>query len=80
MREKHQTPELRDLVQEITDRGGWVSNNSIVFLITGTGTRVAESYNGESNNAPLLHVKYVLNGVRSVTPPAIANRLMEEGY
>jgi hypothetical protein len=30
----------------------------LVIIITGTGERVAESYNGDPNGAPLLHVEY----------------------
>jgi len=34
------------------------SNNDMVFIITGTGKRVAESYDGSANKAPLLHIEY----------------------
>jgi len=40
------------------NRSGWVSGNSLVLIITGTGTRTAESYNGDAAGAPLLHVEY----------------------
>ena len=59
--EKHHTPNLASIVQEIVDRDGWASGNSLVFLITGSGTRTAESYDGESKAAPLLHVEYATN-------------------
>ena len=52
------TPDLAAVIQEIVDRSGWTSGNSVVIIITGTGERVAESYNGEPNGAPLLHVEY----------------------
>jgi len=29
-----------------------------VIIITGTGKRVAESYNGDAPGAPLLHIEY----------------------
>ncbi len=32
--------------------------NALVILVTGTGERTAESYNGSSTKAPLLHVEY----------------------
>jgi hypothetical protein len=54
--EKHRSPDLSAIVQEIMDRPGWSANNSIVFVISGTGRRVAEAYDGEA--APLLHVEY----------------------
>ncbi len=54
----YQTCELKTIVQEIVNRSGWVSGNSMAFIITGTGTRTAESYEGSKTAAPLLHVEY----------------------
>ncbi len=58
----HQTPNLKDLVQEIVNRTGWSSGNSMSFILYGgnvpTNTRVAESYDGENFSAPLLHIEY----------------------
>ncbi len=56
--QKHQTPDLSPIVQEIVNRGGWVDGNSLVIIVSGTGERTAESYNGESANAPLLVIEY----------------------
>ncbi|MDH3617441.1 MAG: Ig-like domain-containing protein [Nitrosopumilus sp.] len=56
--QKHQTPSLSPLVKEIVDRSGWNPGNDMVFIITGIGTRTAEAYEGESANAPLLHIEY----------------------
>ena len=53
------TPNLKDIVQEIVNRDGWSSGNSISFIITGTGKRVAEAYDGESDKAPRLHIEYM---------------------
>lgn len=64
--EKHQTPNLAPIVQELVNRDGWVSGNAMAFMITGSGTRTAESYNGEPTAAPLLHIEY-----STVPPPAI---------
>jgi choice-of-anchor A domain-containing protein len=52
--EKHKTPDLSAIIQEITTRPGWSSGNSIALFIEGTGKRTAESYDGESANAPRL--------------------------
>jgi hypothetical protein len=35
-----------------------VSGNSIVLVVTGSGKRVAESFNGVSSSAPLLHIEF----------------------
>ena len=55
--ERHLTPDLTSIVQEIVDRGGWSSGNDMVFIITGSGERTAESHNGESANAPILRIE-----------------------
>jgi hypothetical protein len=52
------TPDLAQIFQEIVNRPGWASGNSLVLIITGSGERVAESYDGDRDGAPLLHVEY----------------------
>jgi len=52
------TPDLRSIVQEIVSRPGWASGNAIAILVTGSGKRVAEAFDGSSASAPLLHVEY----------------------
>jgi len=54
-----QTPQLAAIIQEIVDRAGWTDGNAIVIIITGTGKRTAESYNGNPVAAPLLHIEYI---------------------
>ena len=56
------TPNLASIVQEVVNRTGWTSGNALMVLTTGSGERAAESYNGESAAAPLLHIEYVTNG------------------
>lgn len=52
------TPELKSIVQEIVNRAGWISGQSMVFMISGSGKRVADSHDGSSSGAPLLHIEY----------------------
>ena len=52
------TPDLSPLIQEIVAQLGWSSGNSLVLIITGSGERLAEAYNGDVNGAPLLHVEF----------------------
>jgi hypothetical protein len=52
------TPDLSQIIQELVNRNGWVPGNSIVLIVTGSGTRWAESYNGDRAGAPLLHIEY----------------------
>ncbi len=54
-----QTPDISFVIQEIVDRAGWTSGNSLAIIITGTGERKAESYNGDQAGAPVLHVEFV---------------------
>jgi VCBS repeat-containing protein len=53
-----QTPDISTVIQEIVNQPGWSDGNSLVIIITGSGKRVAESYDGTQAGAPLLHVEY----------------------
>ena len=52
------TSNISTVIQEIVNRPGWVSGNSIVLIVTGSGVRVGESYEGDAGGAPLLHVDF----------------------
>ena len=52
------TPDLKSVIQEIVNRPGWTSGNDVVIIFTGSGERTAESYNGSSSGAALLHIEY----------------------
>ena len=54
------TPNLAALVQQIVNRGGWMSGNAMVFTFQGTGTREAESYEGDPAGAAQLVVDFVV--------------------
>ena len=54
------TPNIASVIQEIVNRPGWSSGNSLVIIVSGTGERTAESFNGASASAPLLHVDYII--------------------
>jgi hypothetical protein len=63
------TPDLSSVIEEIVSRPGWSSGNSLVIIITGSGERVAESYEGDPGGAALLHVEYSAGGATSVYLP-----------
>ncbi|MEJ2261757.1 MAG: hypothetical protein P8X83_08960 [Nitrosopumilaceae archaeon] len=67
--EKHSTPDISPLVQEVVDRPGWSIGNSMAFIITGDGERTAEAYDGESGAAPLLHIEYETTPTPPNNPP-----------
>jgi uncharacterized protein YjiK len=51
------TGNIASVIQEIVDRPGWASGNSLVLIITGTGKRVAEPFEGAPLGAALLHIE-----------------------
>jgi cysteine-rich repeat protein len=52
------TPDLSAIIQEIVNLPGWSAGNSLALIINGSGWRVAESYDGVRDAAPLLHVRF----------------------
>ena len=78
------TTNIASVIQEIVNRPGWSSGNPVVIVVTGTGHRTAESYDGDQAGAPLLHVEFSLAPVnqapvvnagpdQTVTLPTSAN-------
>ncbi|MEN8184474.1 MAG: MopE-related protein, partial [Myxococcota bacterium] len=53
------TPELTEVVQEIVDRPGWSSGNAMAVVISGSGHRTAEAYDGDRKKAARLEVEYL---------------------
>jgi 2',3'-cyclic-nucleotide 2'-phosphodiesterase (5'-nucleotidase family) len=53
------TPDLAALVQAIVNKDTWTNGNAILFTIEGTGTRTAESYDGEPTQAARLVIDYI---------------------
>lgn len=68
------TPNLRAVIQEVVARAGWKSGNALAVIITGSGKRVAESYEGatsgsaghDATQAATLSVTYVIPTAFSV--------------
>jgi len=54
------TPDISSVVQELVNRPGWASNSNLALIITGTGSRTAESYNGSPSKAPIIYVDYTV--------------------
>ncbi|MCK4783590.1 MAG: hypothetical protein KAV87_07565, partial [Desulfobacteraceae bacterium] len=57
---RYQTPDLKNIVQEIVNRSQWSEGNAMAFRITGTGKRDAKAYTGVAADSPLLHIEYQL--------------------
>jgi type IV pilus assembly protein PilY1 len=73
---KKQTPDLTSILQEIVDRGGWETGNSISFIISGSGKRVVESNNGSAGEAPRLVIRAQGTG-GGLVDKTVRSRLIE---
>ena len=62
--QKIQTVNIAPIIQELIDQEGWAVGNAVEIIIGAdpskpafSGVRVAESYDGSSSSAPLLHIE-----------------------
>ena len=51
------TPNLATVLQEVVSRPGWAAGNALTVIITGSGRRAAESFEGGA--PPVLRVAFV---------------------
>jgi PKD repeat protein len=70
------TPDLSAAIQEIVSRPGWARGNALAIIVTGSGRRIAFSFDGRAGASPLLHVEY-LNHAPTLAPPS--NMTVDEG-
>ena len=70
--EKQKTPNLDKIIQEIVNRSGWSNGNALAFVVSGSGTRVAESFEGDAAGAALLHIEYQVIAGEATLPVAVA--------
>ncbi|MEL6843032.1 MAG: lamin tail domain-containing protein, partial [Bacteroidota bacterium] len=73
---RHQTPDLKTIVQEIVNRPGWASGNGMSFVISGTGTRVFTSYETDTIEAPRLVIETAVTQTVSPIADLYLNELM----
>ena len=59
---RQRTPDLSGLIQEVIDRPDWRAGNALVLMISGSGRRVAVSYELAQARAPRLYVEYGADG------------------
>jgi chitodextrinase len=76
--EAQRTPDLAELVQEIVDRPGWAAGHSLVLMLTGSGTRTAESHDGRPDRAPRLDVLAVVDVAAPETPANLRSAAKSE--
>lgn len=77
---KQQTPDLSSIVQEIVSREAYTPTGAVSFIITGTGSRIAESYEGSSSQAAKLIASYTLDPVNNAPVVAITAPLNGSVY
>jgi hypothetical protein len=66
------TPDLTSLIAPLVEGPGWANGNALAFVITGTGTRTAESYEGSPASAAVLEIEYVLGSPPVNTAPTVS--------
>ena len=59
---KQQSPDLSSIVQELIDQNSWNKDQSMAFILTGSGKRIAESYEGSVQGSATLHIEYTHDG------------------
>ncbi|MEE9423733.1 MAG: right-handed parallel beta-helix repeat-containing protein [Methylococcales bacterium] len=64
------TPNLASIVQEIVNRPGWTSNNSLAIIVTGTGKREAVSFEANTSAAAVLHIEFATTVADNQSPTA----------
>ncbi len=71
---KWPTPDISVLIQEIVNQAGWIPGNALVLTLKddpcnpSVGSRVAESYEGEAANAPLLFIGAITEAASAPSP------------
>ncbi len=67
--EEYESPDISAVIQEIVDRSGWRSGNSVVVFWEDfdsnsdlSASKVCYSYEGSSSGAAKLYIKYTYNG------------------
>jgi hypothetical protein len=77
---RYQTPDLSAVIQEIVDRTGWTSGNSMVVIVNGSGQRVADSYDKSGAYPALLHIDYSVvdpdGKVMNITPGSAGSTML----
>jgi hypothetical protein len=66
-----ESPEIKTVIQDIVDRGGWVPGNAMMFQVcddlgSGTNHVYAVMYDNVPSNAPKLYVEYDVGAGPSV--------------
>ncbi|UCE48413.1 MAG: hypothetical protein JSW47_22815, partial [Phycisphaerales bacterium] len=73
--QKDQTSNVAAVIEEIVNQDGWKGGNALALIISDNpdnpskGIRCAEAFDGESANAPLLHIEFTSKYAFDPSPP-----------
>ena len=81
--EPYSTPEIKDIIQEIINRGDWVSGNSLALFVNNNGSdsyaqRNIIDYGSIPELSPLLHIEYSGQSIQElsrITPPRVGDNI-----
>jgi len=72
------SPDLKNVIQEIVNRGGWLPGNALAIIQTASGgTRHAYTFDNQPADAPLLKIKVQSGGVYTPVQKTVRTRLKE---
>jgi beta-lactam-binding protein with PASTA domain len=60
--------DVSPILNELIARGDWSAGNAVAFVITGTGERVAASFNASPDPTTTLHLEYVTEPSGNTAP------------
>ena len=69
---KERSSDIAPIIQEIIDQDGWKKGKALVLILSGSGKRVAKSYNASHSHAPALIIEYD-NNANPVNHMPLAN-------
>jgi uncharacterized repeat protein (TIGR01451 family) len=73
----YNTPDLSAIAQELVNRSGWSSGNSMVFIVTGSGSRSSESWDDPGSNPAQLTIEYTTGSLPAT--PDISATIRHDG-
>ena len=65
--EKQKSPDLSTIIQELINMPSWEKGKAMGFVLSGSGKRVAKSYNSNHTYAPVLYIEY--SNTPAIEPP-----------
>ncbi|RLJ22396.1 hypothetical protein DJ030_01575, partial [bacterium endosymbiont of Escarpia laminata] len=70
---EQRTPDISALIQAAVDQPDWQAGNHLAVVIKGSGRRVASSFDGKADKAPLLVINYQTSEGGGTTEPQLPN-------